>query len=86
MLTKRIFLGYSEGEVRRIENNYYTMQFGGDFFIQDSCYLFTRSEVIRIYNKTLKDLIGIIEDGNEKDKKYALDLISKLIIQPMRFH
>ena len=34
----------------------------------------------------MKDLAGIVADGNEKDRKYALDLIGGMVIKPMRLH
>ncbi len=86
MPKKSPFRGYSLNEVSRMESGYYVLQFGGDFLTEDHSYLFTRSEVIKLYNSTLKDLVDIIESGDEKERLYALDLIPKLIATPMRLH
>jgi hypothetical protein len=69
-----------------MENGYFCLQFGGDFVFQDQYYIFTEREMIKLYNSTLKNLLGIIKDGDEKDRKFALDLIGGLIVRPMRLH
>ena len=86
MAKKTKYVGYSEEDVRKMENGYFILQFGGDFVFEDGFYLFTKSEINKLYNKTLKDLLGIIQNGSEKDRAYALDLIPGLVILPMRLH
>ena len=86
MSKKKSHLGYTEAEVKKMENMFFVVEFGGDFIIQDNCYLFTKQEASKIYNKTMRNLVNIISDGEEKDRKYAIDLIGKLIVRPMRFH
>lgn len=83
---KSAYIGYTEQEVERMERNYYCVQFGGDFLCDGDFFLFTKIEVVKVYNNTLKDLVGIIRDGTEKDRKYALDLIAGLRVQQMRLH
>lgn len=83
---KSPYIGYTLEQVQEMENNFFVLQFGGDFVIQDGFYIFTKNEISKIYNNTLKDLTGVIEDGCEKDRKYALDLILGLAIKPMRLH
>ena len=83
---KSAFVHYSEKEVNRMERNYYCLQFGGDFLCEDNLFLFTKVEVARLYNDTLKDLAEIVQDGNEKDRNYALDLIATMQIKPMILH
>ncbi len=83
---KSAYIGYTEQEVERMERNYYCVQFGGDFLCEDNFFLFTKLEVIKVYNNALKDLSGIVKDGTEKDRKYALDLIAGMSIQQMRLH
>lgn len=80
------FLGYSEEEVARMESKYFVLQFGGDFVTQDNYFLFTKSEVDKLYKDTLNDLVGIVKDGNEKDRRYALDLIAGLEVKQIRLH
>lgn len=79
-------VGYNNEEINKIENAFYCLQFGGDFVAEDGCYLFTRAEISKLYNRTLKNLVDIIYDGSEKDSKYALNLVPGLIIRQMRFH
>jgi hypothetical protein len=69
-----------------MENTFYVLRFGGDFVIEDNSYLFTKTEIAKLYNKTLNNLLSVIEDGNEKDRKYAMDLAASLFVQPMRLH
>ena len=83
---KSAYIGYSEKEVENMEQNYFCIQFGGDFICEDSYYLFTKSEAEKLYKVTLEDLVGIIESGEEKDRKYALDLIMGFLVRPMRLH
>lgn len=80
------YLGYTEEEVNRMEQNYFVLQLGGDFVLEDNYYLFTKNEASRLYNSTLKNLMGLISDGSEKDKNFALDLIVGLAIKPVRLH
>lgn len=86
MNKKSPFPGYSLKQVSKMENKYFCLHFGGDFILENGEYLFTKSEAFKIYNKTLQDLLGIIEDGCEKDKKYALDLIAGLSVKSVRLH
>lgn len=83
---KSSYLGYSEEEVKDLESNYFCLVMGGEFVVEDGSYTFTKKEVSKLYNIMLNDLVSVVEDGNEKDKKYALELIFGLIIQPMRLH
>lgn len=87
-MTKRKspYIGYTEKEVHRMENNFFVLQFGGDFMLQDKFYLFTHKEAFKLYSDTLKGLVSITIDGDEKDRNYALDLIGGLHIRPMRLH
>lgn len=84
-MTKSVYVGYTEEEVNRMESQYFCLQFGGDFLLENDYYIFTKQEAIKPYNRTLKDLTEIVIDGTEKDRKYALDLIAGLAIKPMRF-
>lgn len=83
---KSAFINYSEQEVEKMERNYYCLQFGGDFLSEDDYYLFTKLEISHLYNDTLKDLVEIVKDGNNKDRNYALNLISTMQIRQMRLH
>lgn len=83
---KSAYLGYTEHEIRMLEDTYFTFQLGGDFVLEGDSYFFTRAEANRIYKNTIKDLRNITIDGAEKDRNYAIDLISGLQIVPLRFH
>lgn len=79
-------ISYSEEEANKIEATLFCFVMGGDFVTDGHDYMFTKNEVQILYNKYIKDLIDTVRDGDEKDKKYALDLISGLQINPIRFH
>ena len=83
--SKSAFVGYTEDQVKRMET-YFVLQFGGDFVLEDNYYLFTKSEVSKLYGNTLKDLLKLMDDGSDKEKAYALDLIGGLRVKPMRLH
>ncbi len=83
---KSAYLGYTEQEIRMLEENYFTFQLGGDFVLEGDSYFFNRTEANRIYRNTVKDLRGITIDGSGKDRNYAIDLIGSLRIVPLRFH
>lgn len=83
---KSPYRGYTVEEVAKMENGYWNLQFGGDFIIEGDYFLFTKAEVSKLYKKYLKDLADIIEDGSEKDRKYALDLIATMSVKQMRLH
>ena len=80
------YLGYTEEEVKRMENYFFVLQFGGDFVLEKREYLFTKAEISRLYNKYMKDLVKIVNNGNEKDRNYALDLIAGMSVKPLRLH
>lgn len=86
MTNKNPYVAFTLKQVNSIEKNYFTLQFGGDFAHEDGSYLFTKKEVEKIYEKTINDLVGIIRNGNQKDKIYALDLILTTFILPARIH
>lgn len=83
---KSPYYEYSLEDVAIMENNLYVLEVDEDFVLQDGHYLFTGKEVSKLYNSTLKDLKDAIHNGSEKDKKFALHLISGLLIKPMRLH
>lgn len=80
------YVTYTLAEIKTLEENYFILLFGRDCFVEEDYFLFTKKEVERLYKITLKDLSGIVADGNEKDRNYALDLIAGLAIKPLRFH
>jgi hypothetical protein len=59
---------YTLEEIKTLEENYFILLFGGDCFIEDSYFLFTKKEVEKLYKTTLQDLSAIVADGNEKDR------------------
>lgn len=73
-------------ELRQMENYSYVIHMGGDFLIYDGFNTFTKKEAEKIYEDTLKDLIAVIENGSEKDSKYAIKILGSLRIAPMRMH
>ena len=85
-MRKSPYISFSLDDVAKIERTFYTINFGGDFLVHDNSHLFTQREAIKIYNTTMKDLLGIVRSGNEKDRIYALDLMWSTIIQPLKLH
>jgi hypothetical protein len=83
---KSPYPGYSLREVSKMENAFFVIRFGGDFLFHDGHHVFTRTEADKLYYATLGDLLDVVEDGNEKDRRYALDLLGTTSIQPMRLH
>ena len=83
---KTPFIGYTLEEVNEMERGYFCLVLGGDFVRDDNYYVFTKKEVSKLYKDTLRNLVDLIRDGNEKDKKFARDLIGGLTIKPMRLH
>jgi hypothetical protein len=86
MPKKSPFRGYTEEEVRTMESGYYILNFGGDFMLENGFYLFTQKEATKLYKDTLKNVMSVAKNGDEKERRYALDVLGKLIIQPMRLH
>lgn len=80
------YVGYTEDELKNLESNYFTLVMGGDFVIADDIAVFTKSEVQKLYKKYSKDLINIVNDGDAKDRNYAMDLLSSMTIKPVRIH
>lgn len=80
------YVGYTEAELKNLESKYFTLIFGGDFVIEDEIAVFTKSEVQKLYKRYAKDLINIVNDGDAKDRNYAMDLLSSMTIKPVRIH
>lgn len=83
---KTSYIGYSEEDVTAMENYYFVLQFGNDFMNEDHSYFFTKKEVSKLYNRTLKNLMGVVNNGSDKDRKHAIKLIAGLVVSPMRLH
>lgn len=83
---KSHYRGYTEDEVKRMESGYYCLILGGDFVLEGEMYLFTKQETAKLWNRTLKNLRDIVDNGADRDRVYALQLISSLLIEPMRLH
>jgi hypothetical protein len=80
------YRGYSIEEVSQMEESCFCVVLGGDFVQEDGIYLFTKKEADRLYKIYLKNLLSLIKTGEEKDRKYALDLLPGLAISQMRAH
>ena len=83
---KSNYVGYSEEDVVIMERNYFLLQFGNDFMAEEGSFLFTKIEIDKLYKRTLNNLMEIIANGSEKDRKHAMKLIGELTIRPMRLH
>lgn len=83
---KAPYKGYSLEEVSQIEKVSYCLVLGGDYVQEDGIYLFTKKECEKLYKMYLKNLLGIIKNGEQKDKKYALDLLPGLTKLPLKLH
>lgn len=78
---------FTAKELHELESTYFILIMGGDSVQVDGVYSHTKKEVSKLYNDILKDLIGMAHDGlSEKDRKYAVELIGTLVIQPIRIH
>ena len=82
---KSPFVSYSIEEVNKMETNYFCLQFGDDF-ISDNGYLFTGKEMEKIYDRTMNNLLDVIEEGTEKDRRHAMELMCGLFVVPFRLH
>ncbi len=85
-MAKFPYKNYSEKELARIEANFFCIQLGGDFLMDEDLFAFTKKETANFYNNTLSNLINLYQDGSERDKKYAIDLIGSLRIVPFKLH
>jgi hypothetical protein len=83
---KHPYIGYSEEDVATMESHYFVLQLGDDFMSTDGTFLFNKNKINKLYNKTLKNLMNVVANGSDRDKKRAIKLISSLIIKPMRLH
>lgn len=83
---KAPYKGYSIEEVSIMEKNCHCLVLGGDYVQEDGIYLFSKKESEKLYRVYLKNLLGIIKNGEEKDKRYALNLLPGLLTLPLRFH
>jgi hypothetical protein len=85
-MKKSPYMNFTLDEVAKIERTFFTIHFGGDFLLHDKSYLFTQKEAIKLYKSTMNDLMGIVRDGTEKDRAYALDLMWTTVIEPLILH
>ena len=86
MAKKSVFLGYSELEVKRLEQSYYCIIMGDDFFIKNKRYVFTKPEATKIYRDTVNKLAELANDGTDKEKEYSLHLMGNMNIVPFKLH
>jgi hypothetical protein len=81
------YIGYSEKELKYLEENFYFIQLGGDFIAVDGTHSFPQKEAGKLYWDALDDLVKMAKEGlDEKEVAYALNLIGSLRIQPVRVH
>jgi hypothetical protein len=85
-MSKFPYVNCTEKELKHMESYSFAIEMGGDFLLHDGYTSFTKSESVKIYRSTLRDLISVVRDGCEKDKNYALQLIGTLKVLPMRMH
>jgi hypothetical protein len=83
---KAPYKGYSVEEVSIMEKNCYCLVLGGDYVQEDGVYIFTKKECEKLFKVYQKNLLGLIKDGEGKDRQYALDLLPGLLISQMRVH
>lgn len=83
---KYVFGTYTLKQISLIESEYFVVRFDSDFFNQDGYYLFTKSQAKEIYKKLVYDLSSVVQQGIQKDREYASDIILGMIIEPVRYH
>lgn len=83
---KSAYKGYSEDDVRRIEDNFFCLEVGGDYWCEEGFYLFTKKEVIKVYNKVLDNLNDLMRSDSDKDRAYAIDLLGRMYVRQIRLH
>lgn len=85
-MAKFPYKGYSKEELNHMENTYYFLILGGDFVSQNDIVTFSKQEIKKLYNQTLRNLVKLTEEGDARDGKYGVDLIGSLRIVPVRVH
>lgn len=78
---------FTPKELYDLESTHFFLFMGGDAICMDGVYTFTKSEIAKLYNEVLRDLVGTAHDGlTEKDRKYSIELIGSLAIVPVKIH
>lgn len=83
---KYVFGTYTLKQISMIESQYFVVRFDGDYFNEDGYYLFTMPQAKEIYKKLVYDLSSVVQQGVQKDREYASDIILGMIIEPVRYH
>lgn len=79
------YVNCNERELNLMEEHYFLIM-GGDFVSRKDIVMFTKREMAHLYNKTLDNLMKIVEGENPKEREFAISLIGSLRIVPVRIH
>lgn len=78
------FKSYSIEDVKEAESNSFVIQFGQDFFSEDGDFVFTAPQAEKHYNKLLTNIIKMLNEGTEKQRRHALNCLARLEVRPLR--
>jgi hypothetical protein len=83
---KNPYLNFTLDELARAESCCYAIQLGNDFYSHNDQCVFKKSQIIRHYNKILDELVYLLNNGSEKEKKKARFYIERFHVHPLRVH
>jgi hypothetical protein len=85
-MKKNTFVGYSLDDVKYNEANYFTIVIDNDFFTYKGRSTFTHKTAKRYYARLVNALRDMIKTGTERDKRYGINKLSGIRLQPLRLH
>lgn len=80
------FVNCTNNELLYMESLYFLIM-GGDFIPnEDKIYMFTKKELVKLYNTTFYNIMKIWNDEDPKQREFAKYLMGSLRILPVRIH
>lgn len=83
---KHPFVGLTLDEVFAAEQNLYTLQAGNDFYAYKGHYTFDKTSVEKAFYRILKQIEHHLNNGTQKERVVATNILNNLIIRPFRMH
>lgn len=83
---KSPYIGYTLEEIQEAEATAYVIQVGSDMFHYKGNYTFSHKSAIYFRNKIVANLVDLIENGDEDQKKNAHRCMLALHVRPLRVH
>lgn len=83
---KSPFKGFTINEVFAAESTSYVIQVGVDLFCHKGRFCFDKRNAALFYNRILSNLVDLITNGDEDQKKEALRCLGSLRISPLRIN